>query len=634
MGIPRVSVTEATGIPPLPDTGIRSRVAIIAPSTAGTFDAKPIYALSDLNEFGQGVLVRHGKHLFAETKTPFLAVRCAATNVGTYDTIDNSAVTGTCVPAIVATTVPTDESEIYIKIVTGGTLGVTGIEYRRSDSNGREGDDSMPLRALGTATRISFADVNAAIDLGPPAAQVTAFVTRTNELRTDLIAHFALITGTVHTNADGTSGAGIAAACTNVATAISLMSTLVTALGLHFARGSGDSIHINVAGDNTTSLAAATAAIAAAVASGSAQDAIVALAAITAAYALHLANVVAHTIADATNTVTSPAPTAGTVVAGDIIRCGTNAPTPADVDITAAIAKLVDSSSTPAMVLFPGRIVASLGPTISAAADTMADAGKPCAYIVQPRQANAETPEVHVNAVETEWVAAVTDNRIHVVDGDYLCVFNDGNKLRERLTGTATHFTVRAVKTEYFRTTWQTQQIDKVTILDAQGVPIGWDEAKTPDKPRKVQVFYRVPAGQRPFVPAEDYTLANLDNDRTTTLRERRVTDELHRIVRTWSFAQVGVLADTVRVPNTNTGRLKESRRLSLQQSLAALIAANMGGAGPDVAITDTDKPDLVEINPIVTIAGAIVSLSPTVNYTIISAVGRISSTLSVRTGS
>jgi hypothetical protein len=635
MSIPGVSVGEATGIPPLPDAGVLSRVAMVAVSSAGTDEAKPIYALSDLAEFGLGVLSRHGKHLFAETKTPFLAVRCASTNPGTYDTIDNTAVTGTCVPAVVASIVPTDESELYIKIVDGCTIGTTGGTYRRSDSNGREGDESMPLRALGTGSRIMFADVNGAIDLEPPAAQVTALVTRTNDLRTKALAHMAFTTGTVHTSADTTSDDGIAAACTNTATSISLMGTIVTALGLHFVRGSGDSIHINAPGDVTTSLAASVAAVAVAVASGSAQDAILALAAITAAYAIHLANTTVHTIADATNTVSATVPTTGTLIAGDIIRVGTNAPTPADSDITAAVAKLVASQSTPAIVLFPGRIAASLGTTIKTGLNTLRDAGKPCVCFVQPRQVGVgESSTDYVNAVETEWVAVVTDNRICVVDGDYLCTFNDGAKLRQRLIGTATHFAVRAVNTEYFRTTWQCIQLDKVTIFDSDGATIGWDEAGTPDKPRKVQVFYRVPAGDRPLVPAIDYTLADLDNDRTTTVRERRVTDELHRIVRTWSFAQVGALAATTLIPNTATGRLNESVRLSFQQSLAAIIAANMGGAVPDVAISDTDKPDLVSINPIVAVNGAIVTLAVTTNYKIINAVGRITNIISVRTAS
>lgn len=643
MSIPGVSVTEATGVPPLPDKGILSRVAIVACSSAGTFDAKPIYQLTDLNEFAKGPLARHGKHICVETKTPFLAVRCASSNPGTYDTIDNSAFVGTSIPAVVAATVPTDEAELYIEIVDGGTVGTTGITYRRSDSNGREGASSMPLRALGTASRIEFADVNAAIDLDPPAAQLTALYARTNDLRTQAIAHFVFTTGTVHTNADSTSDDGIAIACTTVATSISLMVTLLAALVLHFARGSAQTIHINAAGDNTTSLVAATAAVAAAVASGSAQDAIKALAALTAAYALHLANTTAHTIADATNVVSAAIPTTGTVVSG-IIRCGTNAPTPADVDITAAMAKLVASQSTHAMVLFPGRTDSALGTTIAAAAGavdgtaaagTMNAAGKPCAYAIQPRKPGpGESAEDYVNAVEAEWATALLDNRLLIVDGDYLWTFNDGAKLRERLTGGATHFMVRAIQTEYFRTTWQTVAIANGRAYDASGALIGWDEASTPDKPRKVQVFYCVPSGSRPFVPAIDYTLADLDNDRTTTFRERRVTDELHRIVRKWSFAQIGALAATTLIPNTATGTLNESVRLSFQQSLAAIIKANMGGTVPDCAISDTGRPDLVAINPIVAITGAIVSLSVTVNYKIIDAVGEINTTLSVRTAS
>jgi hypothetical protein len=739
MGIPGVSVTEASGIPPLPDTGVLSRVAMIAPSSAGTFDAKPIYALSDLSEFGQGVLVRHGKHLFAETKTPFLAVRCAATNPGTYDTIDNSAVTGTCVPAVVASVVPTNEAELYIKIVTGCTIGVTGGEYRRSDSNGREGTESMPLRALGTASRITFADVNGAIELDPPSAQVDIFIALAVEIRADLLAHFA--NAVAHNSADATAAAPITLGAPGTgAEAWAVLNQCRTAWATHLLYNALTDIHdssdlyntisapvatsiqtgitlalefkvdINAhnaatypaAGASLLALTASTIAaqiydvddlIAGGVtqvnrypslitfttsASGTPSDApatatitgtdrdtglsgtdIVSIsqtAGVATATKLFILDddflitysagqgtgatisigtaAAAHNSADVTNTITSTSPTTGTLVAGDIIRVGTNAPTPADSDITAAIAKLVASASTPAIVEFPGRTAASLGATISAGADTMTTAGKPCVYIVQPRQPNSETPEVHVNAVEAEWIAAVTDNRICIVTGDYVDTFNDGAKLRQRFTGTATHFTVRAVNTEYFRTTWRTVQIDKVSIYDTDSTIVGWDEASTPDKPRKVQVFYRVPAGDRPLVPAVDYTLADLDVDRTTTVRERRVTDELHRIVRKWSFAQVGALAATTLIPNTSTGRLNESVRLSFQQSLAAIIAANMGGTVPDVAISDTDKPDLVSINPIVTVAGAIVYLAVTVNYKIIEAVGRVTITLSVRTAS
>ena len=633
MSIPGISITEATGVPPLPDAGIISRVAVIAPANAGTFDAKPIYGMADFTEFGKGVLVRHGKHIFAETKTPLVVVRCGATNSGEYDTIDNSAVTGTAIPTVVSSTVPTDESELYVKIVDGGTVCTTGITYRRSDANGREQDTNMPLRALGTGSRILFDDVNAAIDLEPPAAQVAALVTRTNDLRTKVLAHMAYTTGTVHTNADTTSDDGIASACTNVATSISLMSTISAGLALHFARGSGDTIHINVAGDNTTSLAAANTAIATAVASGSGQDAIKALAALTAAYALHLANTTAHTIADATNVLTAPVPTTGTLIAGDIIRCATIAPTPNDTDITAAFDKLKVSPSKPGMVLFPGRTDAALATTIGEGLDTLEGRGIFVPAMVQARAADSETLAEHVDNVETEWLAEGFDKRIDVVAGDYLCTFNDGARLRQRLTGYATHMMVRTILTEYFRTTWQRVQLDNVTHLNSLGVPIGWDESNTPDKPRRVQVGYEVP-GTSTFVPSFDMTLYDPDNDRTQTFREERVIGELKRIVNTWGSAQIGLLGAVTPIANTQTGTLNNSSRLSLQQSLAAIIAANMGGTLPNVAIIDTDKPDLVVIDPIVDILGAIFGLRLTVNFTIIAGLGRISSTLAVRTGS
>lgn len=734
MGIPGVNITEESGIPPLPDTGVLSRVAMIAPASAGTFDAKPIFALSDLDTFTRGVLVRHGKHLFAETKVPFLAVRCAATNPGSYNTLDDAQFSGTAVPTNVTANVPTDEAELYFKCVDGGTVTVSDITFRRSDSAGREGDTGMPLRALGTASRIEFADVNAAIELNPPDDVLVALAT---EIQANMLAHFA--DAVAHNSADATAAALITLdPPTNNAEAYAVINECVLAWASHLqndtAHDSKDVYNvvsapvattqqmgitrgIELKADMNSHLAAtypaATAAllagtlssvavqtyaaadlIAAGVtqasrypslisfttaASGTPADAppdatisgnllstglpdtdVVTISQVAGtAFATKLfafdddflitygagdgngatisigLKAAAHNSADVTNVITEDDPSHGTVVAGDIIRVTTNAPTPSDSDITDAITKLVDSASTPAMVLLPGRTVAALGPTIKLGLNSLKDTGKPCVAFVQPRSPGVgESPEDYVNAVETEWVAAVTDNRICVVDGDYLCTFNDGAKLRQRLIGVATHMTVRAVQTEYFRATWRTIALDKVSIHDSDGIPIGWDEANTPDKPRKVQVFYRVPAGSRPLVPAVDYTLADLDNDRTTTVRERRVTDHLHRIVREWAFAQVGTLAASTAIPNTNTRRLNESVRLSYQQSLAAIIAANMGGTIPDVAISDTELPDLVAINPIVTAVGAIIYLSVTVNYTIIGAVGRIDAVLSVRTGS
>jgi hypothetical protein len=49
-------------------------------------------------------------------------------------------------------------------------------------------------------------------------------------------------------------------------------------------------------------------------------------------------------------------------------------------------------------------------------------------------------------------------------------------------------------------------------------------------------------------------------------------------------------------------------------------------------AISDTDKPDLVEIDPIVGVSGANITLEVAVNYQPIGAVERIDITLAVRT--
>lgn len=730
MSIPGISIEEATGVPPLPDAGIISRVAIIAPANAGTFNAKPIYGMADFAEFDKGVLVRHGKHIFAETKVPVVVVRCAATNPGEYDTIDNSAVTGTAVPVVASAIVPTDEAELYVKIVDGGTIGTPGITFRRSDSNGREQDTNMPLRALGIATSVDFVDVGARIEFDPP---VNSLVSIATELRADRLAHYA--DAVAHNAADAAAIAIITEGvpATNAAALLVINQvrladiahadnatahdsfdvanrpTLAAATTLQEARLLAIHLKSKANAHNAANVAAAPAALKAATVTVAAPVTILA-AALLAPGLLQLANYPAqvtfttaggtpsdaptsvtivgtdetgavqteaglalsqmagavtstqhwktitsvayltadgtdatisigiassaHNSADVANDITAADPGAGTLLAGNVIRCKTIAPTPNDTDIVAAFDKLKVSPSKPGMVLFPGRTVAALATTISTGLNTLEGRGVFVPVMVQARASDGvESLAEHVDNVETEWLAEGFDKRILVVAGDQLGTFNDGTRLQQRYTGWSTHEMVRAIQTEYFRTTWQRIQLDKVTHLNSSGVPIGWDESNTPDKPRRVQVGYEVP-GTSKFAPSFDSTLYDPDNDRTQTFREERVIGELKRIVNTWGSSQIGSLGEVTPIANTQTATLSNSSRLSLQQSLAAIIAANMGGTPPNAALVRTDRPDLVVIDPIVDILGAIFGLRLTVNFAIIAGLGRISATLAVRTGS
>jgi len=92
------------------------------------------------------------------------------------------------------------------------------------------------------------------VSLEPPLGALLSIV---NELRTDLIAHFALTTGSVHGAADTTSDDGIGSAATTHATAIALVNTLRTAYAAHRVMTAG-SVHGAADSTNVVSLAAAT----------------------------------------------------------------------------------------------------------------------------------------------------------------------------------------------------------------------------------------------------------------------------------------------------------------------------------------------------------------------------------------
>lgn len=635
MPTPQVGIEEATGIPPLPSTDIISRVAILAVANDGTLDTKPLDTLAGISdEYDKGVLVRHSKHIFARTKKAFLAQRCEATNVGSYGTLDDSAFTGTALPVVVSATVPTDEAELYIKIVEGGTFGTTGIKYRRSDSYGREGDSSMPLRALGTATRIEFDAVNAAIEFDPPLAAVLTYV---NELVDDAIDHFAE-GATIH----GAADAGpytISGTAASQSAAITRLVEAIAAAKLHVVKISSS---IHGAADNTV-----LAALNAITTPTTGQTLITtAIAFETAFFGDGLAVNSGHTMrtassihgsVDATNVIAAATPSRGTAVAGDIVRVNTVAPSPTSGEVATAFTTLADSDYTPALVLLPGRTPANYRATISQGLDNMKDQGKPCLCYVQARKrtdGDATLADYRDN-VEAEWIAEGLDNRIKVVFGDYRWDFTDGANVRRRLIGSATHLMVREINTEYFRTIWDVSrgQIEDAYPLNESGVFDGWSEPQ--GRETQLQAFYRVPNAElgRPLVASVDYSLADLDQDRTTTGRERRVTDELARIVGRWAWNQVGALSAVTRIPNTTTGTLKASVRASYERSLAAIIQQRMGGTAPNCAISDTDLPDLVSINPTVTLVGANVYLAVTVNYTIIGANERVDTVLSVRAG-
>lgn len=345
------------------------------------------------------------------------------------------------------------------------------------------------------------------------------------------------------------------------------------------------------------------------------------------------ASAAAHNSADVTNVVTTADPSPGTLLTDDVIRSQTFAPYPSVDELAAAFSKLALSSLTPGIVVLPGRTPASYGPTITAGLDLMKENGKPVECIIQGRRATSlETQQQLRDALELEWDD--TDKRLMVCATDALCTLTEGsatlNVAKQRFTGFASNFTVRRVINPFFETTWRVQPaLEGVTLVNSDGVLVGHDEPR--NVPTRLQLLYRVPDSQqgRPTVPSIDYALAG-EEDREITQRANLIRDEIERVFNSWAWSQIGTLA-AVTVLTPTTGRLNEGKRQDLQRNAAAALANRAGLAA---GVSDINAPDLVAVDPFVTLNGDLVTISAVINWTPIGAIERIDSTLSARTGS
>ncbi len=164
-------------------------------------------------------------------KRPVSFQKLAGSTAGYYGVIDNTGVTGTGVPAVDSSTEPFGTYDAGVRIIAGGTLGTAGITYQRRQDYSKTWSNTI---ALGVGHEISFPNSGTGFILGPPAAQVTAFIAAAVEARTKTLAHLANVTA--HDAAD-TSAAQVALAASSVpataAAAWAVLNLCRTALASH-----------------------------------------------------------------------------------------------------------------------------------------------------------------------------------------------------------------------------------------------------------------------------------------------------------------------------------------------------------------------------------------------------------------
>lgn len=124
-------------------------ICILSCSPLGTANDIQIFnaVQDDLDRFGDCDGVDAASHIVEITRKPYMRGKLATATEGALGPIDTRGVSGTSVVSFSGT--PTDEEDIVVKVVNGGTVGVNGITIKTS----RDGGDTWggTIR-LGTAT--------------------------------------------------------------------------------------------------------------------------------------------------------------------------------------------------------------------------------------------------------------------------------------------------------------------------------------------------------------------------------------------------------------------------------------------------------------------------------------------------
>lgn len=152
---PNVTITELDGaLGVLPPTS-GALFAIVGPCSSGPYDTPAAFArVKDIQaNFVNGPAVEAAAHYIEKYGRPVLFTRSNANVAASIGTVDDAGVTGTSV--VTATGTPTDDVELVVRILAGGTVGVAGITYQLSADGGR---NYGPITALGVEDSIVAPD--------------------------------------------------------------------------------------------------------------------------------------------------------------------------------------------------------------------------------------------------------------------------------------------------------------------------------------------------------------------------------------------------------------------------------------------------------------------------------------------
>jgi hypothetical protein len=166
MTSPNVEFTESDGALGALPSGARYMV-VLGVANGGNVAQPAAYGRDTdiISTFGAGKqcpTVESAALKIARSGKPVVFVRAAVATAGNCSAITRTGA-GTSVATVdVTLDEPTDDADVFVKFPSGGTLGVTGIEYQYSID---EGKTFLPKKALGTAMNFTIPELGVQVNL-------------------------------------------------------------------------------------------------------------------------------------------------------------------------------------------------------------------------------------------------------------------------------------------------------------------------------------------------------------------------------------------------------------------------------------------------------------------------------------
>lgn len=157
MSLPAVQLNEIDGALGSLPSGVRA-LAFVGPCSSGTNAVPAAYASTKALDTafasggndGGGPTVEAAAYAIVTYGKPVIVCKTNTTTAGSLGVVAHS---GAGTSVVTATGTPDDDYELYLKIITGGTIGVAGITFQYSLDNGRT---LSPVQALGVANTFAF----------------------------------------------------------------------------------------------------------------------------------------------------------------------------------------------------------------------------------------------------------------------------------------------------------------------------------------------------------------------------------------------------------------------------------------------------------------------------------------------